>query len=137
MAHADRGPFGLEGRKLLVVETDAQCAAAVSQWLEICGARVSTASTLGAAVTQARHQAPDLMLVDVSLADGDDWDIVERLRARVPGGTHVPVVAVTGTGGSSVGRAARAHGVRHVVKRPIAPAALGAALRACLRPHAA
>jgi BarA-like signal transduction histidine kinase len=50
MAHEDRGPFGLEGRKLLVVETDAQCAAAVSQWLEICGARVSTVSTLGAAL---------------------------------------------------------------------------------------
>ena len=137
MAHDDRGLFGLEGRKLLVVENDAQCAAAVSQWLEICGASVSTAATLGAAVTQARHHAPDLMLVDVSLAGGDDWEIVERLRECVPGGNHVPVVAMTGTGSNSVGRTARAHGVHHVVQRPIAPAALGAALHACLRPHAA
>lgn len=137
MAHEDKGLFGLEGRRLLVVETDARCAAAVSQWLEICGARVSTAATLGAAVTQARHEAPDVMLVDISLADRDDWEIVERLRESVPGGTRVPVVAMTGAEGSSVGREARAHGVRHVVKRPIAPAALGAALHACLRPHAA
>jgi CheY-like chemotaxis protein len=133
MAHEDRGLFGLEGRALLVLETDAECAAAVSRWLEICGARVATAATLGAAVTQARRQTPELMLVDVSLPNGDDWAIVERLRENVPGGTHVPVVAVTATPGSANGRTARAHGVRQVVERPIAPAALGAALSACLR----
>ena len=127
MAYEDRGLFGLEGRALLVLETDAECAAAVSRWLEICGARVATAGTLGAAVTQARRQVPELMLVDVSLPAGDDWAIVERLRENGPGGTHVPVVAVTTTRGSANGRAARAHGVRQVVERPIAPAALGAA----------
>jgi CheY-like chemotaxis protein len=133
MAHEERGLFGLEGRALLVLETDAECAAAVSRWLEICGARVATAATLGAAVTQARRQTPEVMLVDVSLPDGDDWDIVERLRENMPGGAHMPVVAVTATHGSANGRAARAHGVRQVVERPIAPAALGAALSACLR----
>ena len=133
MAHEERGLFGLEGRALLLLETDAECAAAVSRWLEICGARVATAGTLGAAVTEARRQVPELLLVDVSLPDGDDWEIVERLRENVPGGTHVPVVAMTGTHGSANGRTARAHGVRQVVERPIAPAALGAALSACLR----
>jgi CheY-like chemotaxis protein len=133
MAHEERGLFGLEGRALLVLETDAECAAAMSRWLEICGARVATAATLGAAVTEARRHVPELMLVDVSLPDGDDWEIVERLREHVPGGTYVPVVAVTATRGSANGRTARAHGVRQVVERPIAPAALGAALSACLR----
>jgi CheY-like chemotaxis protein len=137
MAHEERGLFGLEGRALLVLETDAECAAAVSRWLEICGARVATAATLGAAVTQARRQAPELVLVDVSLPDGDDWEIVERLRENVPGGSHVPVVAVTGRHGSANSRTARAHGVREVVERPIAPAALGAALSACLRTRGA
>src|SRR5207244_1124471 len=39
----DEGLFGLEGRRLLVVEDNTDCAEAVRRWLEICGAQVTTA----------------------------------------------------------------------------------------------
>ena len=132
MREDDDGLFGLAGRRLLVVDDNGDCAEAVRRWLEICGARVTTARTVMSALARMRAEAPDLMLVDVFLPDGTGWELVERVRASVPGGMRVPVVAITGCDGASVGSDARAHGVRHVVTKPIAPAELAAALTDCL-----
>jgi CheY-like chemotaxis protein len=132
MPEDDDGLFGLAGRRLLVVDDNGDCAEAVCRWLEICGARVTTAHTVTSALARMRVEAPDLMLVDVHLPDGTGWDLVDRVRTSVPGGMRVPVVAITGSAGDSVGPAARARGVRHVVTKPIAPAELAAALTDCL-----
>jgi CheY-like chemotaxis protein len=128
----EEGLFGLAGRRLLVVEDNPGCAEAVRAWLEICGAQVTTAPTVDAALGRLRAEAPDLVLLDVTLPDGTGWDLVDELRTNVPGGARVPVVAITGLGRDSVERTARAHGVDHVVTKPIAPEALVAALSACL-----
>jgi CheY-like chemotaxis protein len=133
MTHdAEEGLFGLEGRRLLLVEDNSDCAEAVRRWLEICGARVTTADTVTSALARARGRVPDVLLVDVYLPDGTGWDVVERVRASLPGGTEMPVVAITGASTPSIERSARAHGVRHVIAKPIAPAALVAALTDCL-----
>ena len=132
MTHdGDEGLFGLEGRRLLVVEDNTDCAEAMRRWLEICGAQVTTADTVGNAVARTRTEPPDLMLVDVFLPDGTGWDVVDRVRATASG-ARVPVVAITGAPTPAVVRSARAHGVRHVLSKPIAPAALAAALTDCL-----
>jgi CheY-like chemotaxis protein len=132
MTEDEDGLFGLAGRRLLVVDDNGDCAEAVRRWLEICGAQVTTEGSVVSALARMRRQPADLMLVDVYLPDGTGWDLVDRVRASVPGGTRVPVVAITGADGASVDRAARAHGVRHVVTKPIEPAELAAALAECL-----
>jgi CheY-like chemotaxis protein len=133
MPHDDSdGLFGLEGRRLLVVEDNHDCAEAVQRWLEICGARVTLADSVGGALARVRRRAPDLMLVDGYLPDGTGWDLLERMRATVPGTRQVPVVAITGAPPASIEPAARAYGVRHVLAKPIAPEALAAALTDCL-----
>jgi CheY-like chemotaxis protein len=126
------GLFGLEGRRLLLVEDNPLCADAVRHWLEVCGARVTTASTVGSAVARSRGEVPDLLLVDVFLPDGTGWDVVDRVRASAPAATEVPAVAITGSPTPAVVRSAREHGVRHVIGKPIAPEALAAALTDCL-----
>jgi CheY-like chemotaxis protein len=127
------GLFGLEGRRLLLVEDNDACAEAVRHWLEICGARVTTADTVGSAVARTHREKPDLMLVDVYLPDGTAWDVVERVRATVPEGARLPAVVITGAPSPAIARSARAHGVRHVIAKPIAPEALAAALTDCLQ----
>jgi CheY-like chemotaxis protein len=129
----DEGLFGLGGRRLLVVEDNDDCACAVRQWLEICGARVSTARSVDAALTRVRHEAPELMLLDVRLPDGTGWELLQRVRA-MPACADVPVVAMTGLRGDAVSAAAERHGVRHLLTKPIAPAALAEALTDCLQP---
>jgi len=135
MTHDDReGLFGLEGRRLLLVEDNSDCAEAVRRWLEICGARVTTADTVGSALARTGEDPPDLMLVDVYLPDGTGWDVVDRIRAS---GASVPAVAITGAPTPAVERSARAHGVHHVIAKPIAPEKLAAALTDCLEGSAA
>src|SRR5262249_35002532 len=130
--HDDEGLFGLEGRRLLVVEDNSACAEAMRAWLEICGARVTTADTVVSALARTRAEMPDGILVDARLPDGTGWDVLERVRATVPGARTVPAVAVTGAPSAAVEQSARAHGVQRVIAKPIAPAALGAALAECL-----
>jgi CheY-like chemotaxis protein len=120
MDEQDTGLFGLQGRRLLVVEDNAQCAAALARWLEICGARVAIANSVDAACARLRAERPDLLLVDLHLPDGTGWDVVDAAR-------EVPAVAITG-GAGELGRNAASHGVRHVIAKPIAPAALADAL---------
>jgi len=129
----DEGLFGLEGRRLLLVEDNSACADAVRSWLEICGAHVTTADTVGSAVARSHREKPDLMLIDVYLPDGTGWDVVERVRASAPEGARVPAVVITGAPSPAITRSARAHGVRHVIAKPIAPEALAAALTDCLK----
>ena len=128
----EAGLFGLGGRHLLLVEDNRECAGAVREWLEICGAKVSTAGTIGAALSRMQAEAPDVVVVDLRLPDGSGWELLERARTTVPGAADLPVVAITGMERASVASAARAHGVRHVLTKPIAPAALAAALSDCL-----
>jgi CheY-like chemotaxis protein len=134
MAHEGDGLFGLGGRRLLVVEDNVLCAEAMSRWLEICGATVSTVGSVGDAIERLRAETPDLLLLDVSLPDGSGWDLLERAHAVVPASVHVPTVAITGIPRASVEGQARAYGVRHVVTKPIAPEALADALSDCLAP---
>ncbi len=129
---SQQGLFGLGGRRLLVVEDNRGCAEAVRTWLEICGARVTVAGTIVEALRRMRAHSPDLMLIDVNLPDGTGWDLLERARDSVPGGAELPVVAITGMEGTAIEVAAREHGVRHLVTKPIAPEALANALSACL-----
>ncbi|HJQ83166.1 MAG TPA: response regulator [Candidatus Binatia bacterium] len=126
----EEGLFGLEGRRLLLVEDNDACADAVREWLEICGAHVTTAGTVGSAVARSRREVPDLLLVDVYLPDGTGWDVVDRVRASLP--AAIPAVAITGAPTPALVRSAHQHGVRHVIGKPIAPEALAAALAECL-----
>jgi CheY-like chemotaxis protein len=126
------GLFGLGGRRLLLVEDNEDCAGAVREWLEICGARVSTAGSIGTALRRVRTETPDVLLLDVRLPDGSGWELLDKLRATMPGSAEVPVVAITGFDEPAVAQAAEAHGVRRVLTKPIAPAALAEALSDCL-----
>ena len=125
------GLFGLRGRRLLVVEDNPLCAEAVREWLRICGATVDTAATVRDALARIRRHAPDLVVLDVLLPDGTGWDVLERMR-KAPRSRGVPAVAITGAPPSTVAGPAGAHGVRHVLTKPIAPEALAAALTDCL-----
>jgi CheY-like chemotaxis protein len=132
----DDGLFGLAGRRVLLVEDNLQCACAVRAWLEICGATVRTAHSIGQALRRMREEAPDLVLVDLRLPDGSGWELLDRARTSVPGAARIPVVAIAGIDRAATVGMARAHGVRHVLTKPIAPAALADALSDCLT-HAA
>lgn len=79
---------------MLIVEDNELVSGALRILFEETGRRVSVAGTIADAVTRATADRPDLVLLDVTLPDGDGLTIVERLRDA--GQDVGVVVALTG-----------------------------------------
>jgi two-component system OmpR family response regulator len=82
----------VERGRLLVVEDEPSIRELLCASLRFAGFTVSSAATGGEALTAARADAPDLVLLDVMLPDRDGFEVVRRLRS---GGIGVPVIYLT------------------------------------------
>ncbi|MES2358747.1 MAG: response regulator [Gemmatimonadota bacterium] len=80
--------------RLLIVEDSAIVASALRLLFEESGYDVDVASTVKDAIATATARAPEVMLLDLTLPDGDGLTILERLRAD----GHAPrsTIALTG-----------------------------------------
>lgn len=79
---------------ILVVEDNLLNQELVTDLLEMSGHTVVTADSGESALTIARQQPFDLILMDVSLPGKDGLTITAELKAD-PATRHIPVVAVT------------------------------------------
>ena len=79
-------------KKLLLVDDEPDLLNMVSDILKDAGFQtVFTAASVKEAVSKAKHETPDLILLDVMLPDGDGFSLMERLRTF----TDVPVIFLT------------------------------------------
>jgi two-component system CheB/CheR fusion protein len=112
--------------RILLVDDHEDSAHAMAHLLRHAGHVVTTAHTLaGALVLGTAGAAPDLLLCDIGLPDGDGCELLRRLRAFY-GGRELPAVAVTGHGDEWVERCRDAGYGRFLVK----PVAFGELLEA-------
>lgn len=82
--------------KILIVEDDSDAALALSVQLEAEGFRILKARDVASAISMAKSQLPDLILLDLGLPDGEGYTVLERL---VSGSiTSAPVIVVTARG---------------------------------------
>ena len=84
---------------------------------EQTGRRVSVAGTVAEAVSVAQLDRPDLMLVDVTLPDGDGLGILEQLREH--GTAPRVVVALTGHDEPAITERCVALGCTDVLLKPV------------------
>ena len=111
---------------ILVVEDNPLVTGALRVLFEATGHRVSEAATVADAVQRCVEDAPDVMLLDLSLPDGDGLQVLRRLRAS---GTAAPITAVlTGRDDPVIASQCRALGCREVLLKPVAPRVLLAKL---------
>ncbi len=75
----------------LLVDDDALLRRSLAFNLERAGYRVSTAATAEDALALARHNPPDLVLLDIGLPGMDGWDALRHFRERM----GVPVIFLT------------------------------------------
>jgi two-component system, OmpR family, response regulator len=87
----------VERGRLLVVEDEPSIRELLCASLRFAGFAVSSAATGGEALTAARVESPDLVLLDVMLPDRDGFEVVRRLRAS---GVRVPVLYLTARDGT-------------------------------------
>lgn len=107
------------GRRVLVVDDNADAARLTAAALEAVGHETRVAFDGPAAVHEAGVFRPEVVLLDLGLPLMDGYDVAHQLRAT-SAGTPPPLVAVTGYGqASDRARTAAAGFDAHLVKRSI------------------
>src|SRR3954447_8798964 len=80
--------------KILLVEDNEMNRDMLSRRLQRRGYEVVLAVDGQSGVEMAQSQAPDLVLMDMSLQVVDGWEAARRLKAGVPT-KHIPIIALT------------------------------------------
>ncbi len=83
-----------ERPRILFVEDEDSISEPFSQALERSGFQTTVARTAAGALEAAERLAPDLVLLDLRLPDGDGRDVCRRLRRT----SDVPIIMVTASG---------------------------------------
>jgi DNA-binding response OmpR family regulator len=106
---------------VLTVDPQEDLLATYHRLLSRQGYRVITAPTRAAGLLAVEREAPQLVISDLRLPDGDGLDIVRAARSRVP-----PAVAivVSGLSDAPARRAALAAGAADFLPKPFEAAAL-------------
>ena len=86
-------PARLDGLQILLVEDDQDTLDAMTQGLSALGANVRPATSVEEAWRSFVHQAPHLVLTDLSMPHEDGYSLLRRIHAQR---NRPPVVALTG-----------------------------------------
>jgi DNA-binding response OmpR family regulator len=114
---------------ILVVEDERSIAEPLADHLAREGFRPNVAGTMAGALDRFRQEAPDLVLLDVMLPDGDGRDLCRELRKE----SDVPIVILTARGLESDRIVGLELGADDYVVKPFSPGELVARIRAVLR----
>src|ERR1043165_5201959 len=101
------------GRRILLVEDDADALEVLCELLEVGGDEVSVSCTGTAALALARLVRPDVVVMDLRLPDTDGVDVIRTLKAA---DASMTIVAFSGSLASEP--AARAAGADWFVLKP-------------------
>jgi CheY-like chemotaxis protein len=124
------GPAGEtgRGRKVLIVEDDASSRYGLRSLLEAEGYSVVEAASLSEAEDVVRSSAPDAVILDITLPDGDGAEWL-RLWTKREGPPSFPVIALTGITADEDTRRIEQSGVSAVLQKPVNVGQLLEALR--------
>jgi two-component system cell cycle response regulator len=121
----------MAGKKILIVDDDLDMRRALRIRLNANNYQTVFASDGISAVSMARKEQPDLILLDLGLPGGDGFAVIERLRT-LTSVAPVPIIVITGKEPSeSMGRAIEA-GAQAYFQKPVDNKQLLAAIRNAL-----
>jgi two-component system, OmpR family, KDP operon response regulator KdpE len=126
---ADPEPAETGPARVLIVEDEPALLRALRIDLRARGYEVLTAATGRDALTQAARWAPDVVLLDLGLPDGDGTGVITKLRAW----SQAPVIVLSGRTSAQDKIGALDAGANDYVTKPFSMDELLARLRAVLR----
>ena len=106
---------------VLLVEDNELARDALRLLLQATGHRVCVAGSVGEALNVARAERPDLVLLDLTLPDGDGLEVVRELLVEEQPPTFV---ALTGHDAADVAERCVAAGCASVIVKPVSSAQL-------------
>ena len=108
----------MSGHKILLVDDDKDVLRALSMRLKANGYGVVFAGDGIAAVSVARNEVPDVIILDIGLPGGDGFTVMERLGSILPV-AQVPVIILTARDISGNEARARAAGAIAFLQKPV------------------
>jgi CheY-like chemotaxis protein/two-component sensor histidine kinase len=117
------------GRRILVVDDNADAATSLGELLEALGHEVSVRFDGKSALASVAAFAPEVLVLDIGLPDMDGYELARRLRAE-PATGQARYLALTGYGQAHDRTLARVAGFDHHFVKPVDIAALQAVLDA-------
>jgi len=119
--------------RILLVDDYPDTREMYGEYLEFSGFEIVQASNGAEAIEQARKNAPDVILMDLSLPVMDGWEATRRLKADART-ARIPVLAVTGHALTGFSEDAKRAGCDGFITKPCLPDALVAQIRKVLAP---
>jgi pilus assembly protein CpaE len=117
--------------KILIVDDDVQTLRLVGLMLERQGYKILASSNGTQAITMARSEHPDLILLDIMMPDVDGYSVARTLR-KEPETTDIPILMFTAKAQVEDKIAGYESGADDYLTKPIHPAELTAHMRAIL-----
>jgi CheY-like chemotaxis protein len=105
-------------QKILIVDDDAGFRAFVSRFLEQKGYAIVIASDGTTAISVARRENPDLIVLDLVLPMGDGFTVMQRLK-QIPAMAEIPTIAISGTDMETHRRRALQAGANIFLPKPV------------------
>lgn len=117
-------------KRILVVEDEPDISRVLGMILDVAGYEVPAADGLAAArKTLAESPPPDLVILDLVLADGDGAELCREVKSAHP---SLPVIALTAQVHAGARERALAAGCDHFVAKPFEVETLEALVRLTL-----
>ena len=110
-------PPPARGRRVLVVDDNADAADSLAMLLEVEGHDVTVAHDGPSAVALASERRPEVILLDLGMPTMSGYEVAQRVRAAL--GPTVTLVAVTGWGQAEDRRRTREAGFDHHLVKPL------------------
>ena len=107
---------------VLIVEDNENASGALRVLFEATGHRVAVARTVAEATATIEDSHPDLVLLDLTLPDGDGFGVLRRLETK--SGPKPVVVALTGHDDPAIAERCATLGCADVLVKPVSPRTL-------------
>jgi two-component system alkaline phosphatase synthesis response regulator PhoP len=114
---------------ILVIDDEPKIVKQARDYLERSGFRVVTAGDGKTALAQARHERPDLIVLDLNLPEMDGLDVCRALRRE----SDVPIIMLTARVDETDRLIGLELGADDYITKPFSPRELVARVRAVLR----
>lgn len=124
--------FPEQAARILIVDDDPDIREVLMRWLGDSGFQVCEASSAAQAVKAIDREPPDLVLLDVHLAEGKGHDVLRAIRSR-PSLLLLPVIMITGAASWAEKLEAIDQGATDFLPKPLHLEELSYRIRALLR----
>ena len=112
--------------RIFVVENHADTARYLCLYLELLGHSTACAETMTQALEALPQAGCDVLLCDISLPDGNGWDLLPLIDAQLLKPTYA--IAMSALVGEPAHATSKQFGFRHHLDKPFQPAELVAVL---------